>query len=62
MADDGDATLAEFIADERAALQRFADWWRAHTEASPDMFPERMGMGDWWEQLMSFVNTETHNG
>lgn len=55
---ESEMTLEEFLADEAAVLQRFKAFWLSNTKVEPEHFPGSMGAGDWWEQLVAFVQTE----
>lgn len=54
-------TLPEFVAQERARLERFESWWNremAKGETSPDgdpLFPAELPPGEWDSQFMDFA-------
>lgn len=43
-----------FIANLRANVEAFEQYWREENLKNPDMFPMRMGSGAWDEQFMIF--------
>jgi hypothetical protein len=42
--------VSEYVELERAALKRFETWWLRMQRDTPDSFPARMNMAEWWEQ------------
>ena len=46
-----DLTLDEWLIEARAELARFAAEWRTEAMNSPDIYPERMPVGEWNEQV-----------
>lgn len=49
--------LACFAAEEAAELERFRAFWLESSKRNPAVFPARMNAGEWWEQLVAFVQT-----
>lgn len=47
-------TLEEFLAEERARLDRFAASWREEAARQPDRYPLDLEPSDWDEALMTF--------
>ena len=48
-------SLEEFIAEERARLDRFEAMWRAEQAADgKSRWPDKLPAGEWDEQLMNF--------
>ena len=49
-------TLDEFLAEQKAELDRFETLWREAHDKNPNMFPLVMkddNEGMWWEQLQN---------
>lgn len=47
-------SLDEFVAEQKAELDRFAAEWRKNQAKDPEHWPERMAPGEWDEQLRAF--------
>lgn len=56
--------LHQFIDTEVADLERFRTWWAAKRagvlrgEYDAEQWPDKMTMGDWMEQFMSFITSK----
>lgn len=49
-------SLDEFLTEERARIAAFEKFWRDGVAASPERFPTDLGLGDWDEQLLMFID------
>lgn len=50
-----DMTLEEFIAEEKARIDAFANHWRQMQAADgKEIWPDQMPGGEWGEQLLAF--------
>jgi len=47
-------TILEFTLDSLQDLAAFSRYWEARNKENPGSFPERMGLGEWEEQLYHF--------
>lgn len=49
-------TLNEFCAEMRKDLDRFEENWKKQQAIEPDKWPNDLGPGDWYDQLLMFLS------
>jgi hypothetical protein len=56
-------TRAEFVALLRADVEAFDEHWRSMGVEFPENYPPdvTMGVGDWWDQFLSFESLQGRN-
>lgn len=45
-------TFDEFKNETLREFNKFFEWWIEENKKDPNMFPLKMGLGDWWEQFI----------
>ena len=48
-----DMSVDDFKAKLNEATEEFVESWRKNAKAMPEVYPERMPEGEWWEQFVS---------